>query len=66
MISFVTKLFTDPNPQMRERSLDTLIEMYKHIGERMRTELRRKQFPEAKLANSLLSVKVSTLIREPN
>jgi hypothetical protein len=48
MLTLVTKLFTDNNQQIRERSLDTLIEMYKHVGDRLKVELRKKQFPEAK------------------
>ena len=34
---------------MRDRALETLIEIYRHVGERLRLDLKKKLVPEAKL-----------------
>lgn len=49
IVTHIVKLLSDANQAVRDKSLDTLIEIYRHVGERLRIDLRKKQIPEAKL-----------------
>jgi CLIP-associating protein 1/2 len=48
LTSVVKLLSSDSNQMVRDKSLNTILEMYKHVGEKLRGELRKKQMPEAK------------------
>jgi hypothetical protein len=44
----VVKLLGDTNQMVRDKALNTIMEMYRFSGEKMRVEIRKKQIPEAK------------------
>ena len=48
IITHLVKLLTDPNQLIRDKTLETLIEVYKYVGDKLKAELRKKQLPEAK------------------
>ncbi len=48
MVTYLVKLLSDANASVRDKALDSLIEMYRHVGDKLRIELRKKQIPEAK------------------
>ncbi|XP_065147142.1 CLIP-associating protein 2 isoform X7 [Paramisgurnus dabryanus] len=53
---FVTQLCTltgDQNPQVREAAISTLVEVYRHVGERVRADLSKKDLPSARLQTIL-------------
>ena len=50
----ILKLTSDPNSQVRDTATKTLVEIYRHVGDRVRTDLAKRNIPEAKL-NSLFS-----------
>lgn len=42
-------LLGDPTPTVRDAAIQTLVEIYKHVGDKLRIDLRRKEVPVAKL-----------------
>ncbi len=38
----------DANQFVRDKSFETIIEIYKHVGDKLRADLKKKQLPEAK------------------
>ncbi|XP_076338246.1 CLIP-associating protein 1-B-like isoform X2 [Tachypleus tridentatus] len=54
MMPSVVKLLSDPNLQVRETASHTIIEIYKHVGEKVRQDLTKRQnIPAAKLQTIL-------------
>lgn len=50
----VAKLLMDPSSSVRDTALSTLVDLYKHVGERLRHDLQKKNFvPNARLATLL-------------
>ena len=50
VIPSIVKLLSDPSEKVRETALNTLADMYRHVGERLRVDLQRKHnVPQAKL-----------------
>lgn len=51
--SFITPivgLLGDPTASVRDAAIQTLIEIYKHVGDRLRQDLLKKEVPQQKLA----------------
>lgn len=46
----IVVLLGDPTAVVREAAFQTLIEIYKHVGDRLRTDLLKKDVPSGKLA----------------
>uniref|UniRef100_A0A1Q3FX57 Putative microtubule associated-protein orbit n=1 Tax=Culex tarsalis TaxID=7177 RepID=A0A1Q3FX57_CULTA len=46
----IVLLLGDPTPTVRDAAIQTLVEIYKHVGDKLRTDLRKKEVPAAKLA----------------
>nr|CAH7724241.1 unnamed protein product [Callosobruchus chinensis] len=70
----IAGLVSDPTPSVRDTAFSTLVELYRHVGERLRIDLQRKQlvpaskwpalsarFDEAKLADELLPTAVKNV-----
>ena len=49
-ISPIVILLGDPTVAVRDSAFQTLIEIYKHVGDRLRQDLRKKELPAQKLA----------------
>jgi CLIP-associating protein 1/2 len=49
-VGFLCKLLEDPNPQVRTKSVETLVSVYKSVGEKVRTDISKRGIPQAKLA----------------
>lgn len=49
-ISPIVILLGDPTVAVRDAAFQTLIEIYKHVGDRLRQDLRKKELPAQKLA----------------
>lgn len=49
-ISPIVILLGDPTVSVRDAASQTLIEIYKHVGDRLRQDLRKKEIPPQKLA----------------
>ncbi|CAL7941326.1 unnamed protein product [Xylocopa violacea] len=50
VIPSIVKLLSDPTEKVRETALNTLADIYRHVGERLRVDLQRKHnVPQAKL-----------------
>jgi CLIP-associating protein 1/2 len=49
-ISPIVILLGDPTVAVRDAAFQTLIEIYKHVGDRLRQDLRKKELPPQKLA----------------
>lgn len=49
-ISNIVNLLGDPTVTVRDAAFQTLIEIYKHVGDRLRVDLKKKEVPAAKLA----------------
>ncbi|OAD54263.1 CLIP-associating protein 1 [Eufriesea mexicana] len=50
VIPSIVKLLSDPSEKVRETALNTLADIYRHVGERLRVDLQRKHnVPQAKL-----------------
>jgi len=49
VIPTIVKLLSDPSEKVRETALNTLADIYRHVGERLRIDLQRKHnVPQAK------------------
>lgn len=48
-IAPIVALLGDPTAVVRDAAHQTLVEMYKHVGDRLRADLRKKDVPPAKL-----------------
>ncbi|XP_020281280.1 CLIP-associating protein 1-A isoform X3 [Pseudomyrmex gracilis] len=50
VIPNIVKLLSDPSEKVRETALNTLADIYRHVGERLRVDLQRKHdVPQAKM-----------------
>lgn len=49
-ITPIVVLLSDPTAAVRDSAFQTLIEIYKHVGDRLRIDLRKKDIPPQKLA----------------
>lgn len=43
-------LLGDPTPSVRDAAIQTLVEVYKHVGDKLRQDLRKKSVPANKLS----------------
>lgn len=46
----IVDLLSDPTPAVRDAAIQTLVEVYKHVGDKLRPDLRKKNVPANKLA----------------
>ncbi|KAK3736138.1 hypothetical protein QZH41_015538 [Actinostola sp. cb2023] len=46
----ICKLLGDPNSQVRESAIETLVEVYRHVGEKVRIDLSKKGIPSSRLS----------------
>lgn len=46
----IVELLGDPTSSVRDAAIQTLVEIYKHVGDKLRADLRKKSVPPAKLA----------------
>merc|ERR1712142_133236 len=50
----LVKLLSDPTGAVRDTAVASMVEVYRHVGERFRIDVSKRNIPEAKL-NSILS-----------
>ncbi|KAF6018412.1 CLASP1 [Bugula neritina] len=50
IVPSLLKLLDDSNAQVRDSALTTLAEIYRHVGEKVRTDIMKKGLPHSKLA----------------
>lgn len=55
LVPSIVKLLSDPNASVRSTAFDTLCKIYRHVGERLRTDLLKKNLIPANKQSSLLS-----------
>ncbi|XP_062869794.1 CLIP-associating protein 2 isoform X25 [Trichomycterus rosablanca] len=53
LVPHLCVLTGDQNPQVREASVTTLVEVYRHVGERVRADLSKRGLPAARLQTIL-------------
>lgn len=46
----IVLLLSDPTATVRDAAIQTLVEVYKHVGDKLRIDLRKKDVPSMKLA----------------
>ncbi|XP_064644239.1 CLIP-associating protein 1-like isoform X4 [Lineus longissimus] len=49
LVPMIVKCLDDQNAQVRQTAVDTLVVIYRHVGERVRSDLAKKKIPAAKL-----------------
>ncbi|XP_072889994.1 CLIP-associating protein 2 isoform X8 [Hemitrygon akajei] len=49
IVSHICNLLADPNSQVRDTAMNTMVEIYRHVGEKVRADLCRKGVPQARL-----------------
>ncbi|XDV34912.1 hypothetical protein PO909_004995 [Leuciscus waleckii] len=52
-VPHLCSLTGDQNPQVREAAISTLVEVYRHVGERVRADLIKRDLPSARLQTIL-------------
>ncbi|XP_016317213.1 CLIP-associating protein 2 isoform X16 [Sinocyclocheilus anshuiensis] len=52
-VPHLCSLTGDQNPQVREAAITTLVEVYRHVGERVRADLNKRDLPSARLQTIL-------------
>ncbi|XP_040214207.1 CLIP-associating protein 1 isoform X18 [Rana temporaria] len=48
-VPHICNLLGDPNSQVRDAAINCLVEIYRHVGERVRTDLSKKGLPQSRL-----------------
>ncbi|XP_078482581.1 CLIP-associating protein 1-B isoform X8 [Ciona intestinalis] len=64
LLPHVCVLLGDPNAQVREASVFTLVEIYRHVGEKVRQDIAKKNLPHARL--SVLYKKFDEVLQSGN
>ncbi|CAF2090997.1 unnamed protein product [Rotaria magnacalcarata] len=49
LVPLICKLISDSNGTVRQQAMDTLVEIYRHVGEKVRSDIAKRDIPEAKL-----------------
>ncbi|CAM4936063.1 unnamed protein product [Rotaria socialis] len=49
LVPLICKLISDSNGTVRQQATDTLVEIYRHVGEKVRGDIAKRDIPEAKL-----------------
>uniref|UniRef100_UPI00398E4D71 CLIP-associating protein 2-like isoform X4 n=1 Tax=Pristiophorus japonicus TaxID=55135 RepID=UPI00398E4D71 len=49
IVPHVCTLLGDPNSQVRDTAMSTMVEIYRHVGEKVRADLSKKGVPQARL-----------------
>ncbi|XP_072326571.1 CLIP-associating protein 1a isoform X23 [Scyliorhinus torazame] len=49
IVPHICNLLGDPNSQVRDAAINSLVEIYKHVGERVRADLHKKGLPQSRL-----------------
>ncbi|XP_051879795.1 CLIP-associating protein 2 isoform X19 [Pristis pectinata] len=49
IVPHICNLLGDPNSQVRDTAMNTMVEIYRHVGEKVRADLSRKGVPQARL-----------------
>ncbi|XP_025199687.1 CLIP-associating protein 1-like [Melanaphis sacchari] len=64
IIPMIIKLLSDPNVQVRQKAFETLVDLYKHVGEKLRIDIQKNySIPQNKmtdLMNKFDEVKLTT------
>ncbi|KAE9538568.1 hypothetical protein AGLY_005667 [Aphis glycines] len=52
IIPMIIKLLSDPNVQVRQKAFETLVDLYKHVGEKLRIDIQKKySIPQNKMTD---------------
>ncbi|XP_045059037.1 CLIP-associating protein 1 isoform X15 [Desmodus rotundus] len=49
IVPHICNLLGDPNSQVRDAAINSLVEIYRHVGERVRADLGKKGLPQSRL-----------------
>ncbi|XP_078002924.1 CLIP-associating protein 1 isoform X6 [Phascolarctos cinereus] len=49
IVPHICNLLGDPNGQVRDSAINSLVEIYRHVGERVRADLSKKGLPQSRL-----------------
>ncbi|XP_043544817.1 CLIP-associating protein 2 isoform X21 [Chiloscyllium plagiosum] len=49
IVPHICNLFGDPNSQVRDTAMSAMVEIYRHVGEKVRADLIKKGVPQARL-----------------
>ncbi|CAH3023339.1 unnamed protein product, partial [Porites evermanni] len=49
-VPHICKLLGDPNSQVRDSAINSLVEIYRHVGEKVRVDLSKKGIPSSRLS----------------
>ncbi|XP_072323365.1 CLIP-associating protein 2 isoform X9 [Scyliorhinus torazame] len=49
IVPHICNLFGDPNSQVRDTAMNAMVEIYRHVGEKVRADLHKKGVPQARL-----------------
>ncbi|KAM8934485.1 CLIP-associating protein 1 isoform 8-T8 [Pelodytes ibericus] len=49
LVPHICNLLGDPNSQVRDSAINCLVEIYRHVGERVRADLSKKGLPQSRL-----------------
>ncbi|XP_033613060.1 CLIP-associating protein 1 isoform X13 [Fukomys damarensis] len=50
IVPHICNLLGDPNSQVRDAAINSLVEIYRHVGEPVRTDLSKKGLPQSRLS----------------
>uniref|UniRef100_A0A286X9M4 CLIP-associating protein 1 n=1 Tax=Cavia porcellus TaxID=10141 RepID=A0A286X9M4_CAVPO len=50
LVPHICNLLGDPNSQVRDAAINSLVEIYRHVGEPVRTDLSKKGLPQSRLS----------------
>uniref|UniRef100_A0A8C5LC74 CLIP-associating protein 1 n=1 Tax=Jaculus jaculus TaxID=51337 RepID=A0A8C5LC74_JACJA len=64
IVPHICNLLGDPNSQVRDAAINSLVEIYRHVGERVRADLSKKGLPQSRLEVTLYTGEKITLHRD--
>uniref|UniRef100_A0A669PWW4 Cytoplasmic linker associated protein 1 n=1 Tax=Phasianus colchicus TaxID=9054 RepID=A0A669PWW4_PHACC len=53
IVPHICNLLGDPNSQVRDAAINSLVEIYRHVGERVRADLSKKGLPQSRYVENL-------------
>jgi len=52
IVPMIIKLLSDPNVQVRQKAFETLVDLYKHVGDKLRVDIQKKySIPQSKMTD---------------
>ncbi|GAB1285340.1 CLIP-associating protein 1 [Apodemus speciosus] len=66
IVPHICNLLGDPNSQVRDAAINSLVEIYRHVGERVRADLSKKGLPQSRVWLNVIFTKFDEVQKSGN